>query len=180
MAKLTAAWQLFNNRYLCDMRTTDFHSDHYLKEVGIPFSGNETVDVENRRYSCTRGYLTPIEIVTKHFDGRPVVILSGGHKIYELIIEHLEDWLHAVNIYGFPHEPPLDDLYMLEKFAELLYPQYNTYRLATINKPKGKEDGPNFFKLPTRATVGGEKYTNFNDLKPFEKIVYRIADRVGA
>ncbi len=179
MIEQHAAWQLFNNRYLCDMRTTDFFSEHYQREVGFPISGHGETDKQNRRYACTRAYLTPVEIVTKHFEGCPIVILNGGGEIYELIVRHLEDWHYAVSQFGFPHSPPLDDLYLLEKFAELLYPQYVSYQLAKLHQSRDVSKNRKMLALPIRGKASQETVT-FNDARPFEKVVHKIADRVGA
>lgn len=178
MDKPHAAWKLFNNRYLCDLKVMDFYSLDYLKEVGIGTSGDAQLDDEAKRGGI-HAYLTPIEIITKHYDGVVVTILTGAPEIYELIKQHLNDWLTSLMYYNFPYQPPMDDLYRLENFAELLHPQYISWRLSQVHSVNTKAKPLNRFALSLAKPIN-QASISYNDYAPFERIVHRIADYIGS
>lgn len=115
--------QLFNDSFLVYMPYSATVSRAELMEYGVVgVHSKESLERYLRDPILVKA--TIVQIATTMNNGDTVSLSNGQDAvvIYDLVIQHLENWLTI----GYEHLasrlPPLDDLMMLDELAKSLYP----------------------------------------------------------
>lgn len=97
-------------------------SETYIREFGIPSSGNKEIDAaQNSQYTVT--YLNIDRMVELYREGAPIYVLESEapKKIYEAISEHLHAWKDTIENGINVNAAPYEDLILLDNFAHAIY-----------------------------------------------------------
>lgn len=118
----TAAWKIFNKMFYVAIPNLHLYSEDFIRQVGIHAPDSQMQrDLLNqpRRVSMTLA-----NIINHRENGASVTFLapSGGKEAFDLITEHLTDWVTIMKGHLNFEKPPLVDLEMMENFAMELYP----------------------------------------------------------
>ena len=128
--KRDTAWYIFNKLYHCKLRLIDTMSVDYIKEFGMMSSGDSDLDRESANTLIDR-MLTIAQMAEFFNKGVTIRVLKDADcvSIYNAITDHLIAWKEQMNRIFNPSSAPIDDLKLLDKFAESVYkravPQMN-------------------------------------------------------
>lgn len=140
------------------------YDEQWLKQVGVPTSGDRNIDRElaNSEILCQ---LTIAEMAEKFANGATLTLEDPKKsvEIYETINEHIGDWRQiSSNPLGM-EEIPVEDLRMLEELAIEIYKIARGYRVKQLEDSKGltflsKRPASRFTpdKASIRSSVKGE------------------------
>lgn len=118
----TAAYKIFHYYFRCYIAQHQLYSKEYLKNVGVPITGNKTIDSAMAN-SKTLAQMTIMEMAV-HLDNGANLTLEDPRKsveIYQIIREHLTNWQRQVQTSIVISEAPVEDLRMLDKLASEVY-----------------------------------------------------------
>lgn len=111
--------RLFNAR----VQYIDTLSDEYIKTVGVPSVGEEIYD-RDMKYNLVNIMIT-IDGMVEHFKKGNTIRISNHSDtkvIYDIIVDYLNAWnnrlSNAINV----NSAPVEDLRVLDTFAEKIYP----------------------------------------------------------
>jgi hypothetical protein len=124
----TVAKKLFTTLFHCKIPELHRHDETYLREVGHHVTGDKAWDKE-LMHQLVDVYLTPVRMVTLFSIGSQIVFHNPRDAlvVYDLIKTHLENWQRAIEQSLHPQNPPMDDLRLMEEFAEAIYPLAKVY-----------------------------------------------------
>ncbi len=157
--------------YKIRVRWIDTTSTHYLKEIGMPSSGDKRIDQEQANQWIVT-YQPIAKMVDLHRVGSPIKIIdpSDPKRIYEAVTEHLNAWKHQLT-YGLNiGNAPIDDLIAMDRFANDIYP------FAKDQMKPGEQDSPfiRYLRSVNPLSVGLSNIIQKNLVKPKDDDVVRI------
>ncbi len=132
--KNNASVRIFNERFEVEIPSMFLYSAEYLA-VHNPHT-NEDGDVDmDSAMRLTRVRLPIAGIVTHYSEGTRISFPNpkDTHVIYNIIMEHLNDWLRIVTTQYVNMIPPFVDLRYMEQLAEELHPYATQYNPAEAN-----------------------------------------------
>lgn len=118
----TAAFKLFNYLYRVYIPQHHMYSNEYLKQFGIPTSGDSALD-KAQANEMTLTQQTIAGMAELHADGAAIALEdpSKSVEIYEILRNHLNDWSRAVHEAFHDINPPIEDLRKLDDLATEVY-----------------------------------------------------------
>lgn len=121
-AEKQPAWfKIFYYTFNVNIQQAHLYSEREISEYGVPSSGDAATDREmaQERMWCPS---TLDQIIEWHRQGLRLQFASTEDMvtIYEILQRHLLDWQEELTS-DWPRAPNLDDLKVIEKFAEHLY-----------------------------------------------------------
>ena len=146
----SAAYRLFNRRYLCKIQQFFTMDPELIQRTGLPTTGDEKLDMQMRN-EWTSIYMTPVVMVHYMERGAGFMLedVTQANDIYQDIGEHMRNWLVALQTNPNISKAPLDDLAKFDDLASVLYPY------ATTAQRRLPERGAMSGFLAKRAKVGG-------------------------
>lgn len=140
--KKTAAWRLFNVRYIATLPQYHLYTKEYIELYGVPSSGSRAVDRTLASQKVTVR-LTAVQMAIFLDEGADITLgdPKDSVKIYDDLVEHLND-LKRVEQNSFDGEfnVPIDDIRKLEKLAEIVYTIARGFKLK-----EGRAHGTGLF-----------------------------------
>ena len=133
----SAQWKIWNDRFLCQMRSIDTMSTDYIKIFGTLTTFDQTLDRQMHNEMVDR-YLTIIQMVKYYHEGINVYIKKAedSKTIYVLIQEHLQNWQREMQIPFRVDKAPTEELAIMDKFAEVVYEHAKWYLdTALVDSP---------------------------------------------
>lgn len=155
-----ALWDILYKVRLPYLQTT---SVEYLKQFGVPTSGNKEIDKEMASQLITT-YLPIVELV-KHFKNGVQIRLvdhMDPKRIYDAISDHLENWKSQLTFGINIGEAPIDDLVDMDKFAHSVY-EHAKYHMVDA------DDGSPLSKSLSRLNPFGSKSSLRASVLPSDK-----------
>lgn len=128
VASHSAAKKIFEYFVECYIPSMYLYSQEYVDAFGMYTSGNESVDIQNHQKPI-RVQLTVAQMA-KHFsDGASISLVEPeeSKQIYGWIVEHIGDWQNEITRDPNRLDVPIEDLRILEKFAEAIYPMARNF-----------------------------------------------------
>jgi len=119
----SVAYEIFHTPFLCRIPAIYMYSAEYLAEAGTYTTGDPKMDMAIMREPLER-YMTVAGMVLFHDEGAPITLVNvqDSVKIYQLLIDHLENWKVVFQtVLGF-EAPPREDFIMMDRFARALHP----------------------------------------------------------
>lgn len=112
--------------------------DHaFAAQFGLQTSMDEAVD-SGRMNAPVAARLTVVQMAEKAHQGAQVALMNpeDSKQIYEWIRDHVSDWHDALLMDPNRRDAPLEDLAILEEFAQQLFPMARMYmeRQPTTSK----------------------------------------------
>jgi hypothetical protein len=163
------------------------YSVEYLKEYGLPSSGNKDIDKEQFNQRMTT-FMSIDKMVEYYKQGCPIYIVDKDDtkKIYDAISKHLNAWKQQID-YGLNvGSAPFEDLITLDQFANVVY-EHAKYQFIpeTENHPLAQFlsqfHGLRFGGLKPVSTlpsvVDSHLQSGLNLLRDEKKEVYTPEDR---
>lgn len=123
----TVAQRIFFDRYWVLVPELHFRTDKELELMGR-YSNNDPELDRQLMMNKIRIYI-PIAGMCQYLEEGVRVELdtpTDSIVIYKLLVQHLQNWVWLTNQLN-PPEAPLDDLRIMDRFAEILYPVACTY-----------------------------------------------------
>lgn len=120
--KIDTATYIFHHLFLCRIPYLASMSVEYMKQFGIPSSGDKETDLIMSKQDITT--MLPIsEMVKYHADGVAIAIVNRSDikDIYQLISNHLSKWEKHIRVSINLGNAPLEDLALLDDFANTVY-----------------------------------------------------------
>lgn len=113
---------IFNQLFKCRIRDIDTMSTDYMREFGVPYSGDLETDMAILKAPVQR-YFTINEMVEFFRKGIPfnVIRYEDTAIIYEKISDHLNAWRKEIEFSYDARHAPLQDLIDLDKLASVVY-----------------------------------------------------------
>ena len=129
----SAQWKIWNDRFLCEMKSIDTMSTDYIKIFGTLTTFDPALDREMYDEMVDR-YLTIIEMVKYFNDGIDIYIKKpeDSKKIYILIQEHLENWTREMQIPFREEKAPVEELKIMDRFAETVFEHAQHYLVTAL------------------------------------------------
>lgn len=129
----TVAKKLFTALYHCKIPEVHRHDEVYLREIGHHSTGDKGWDKELMN-QLVDVYLTPVRMVYLFSVGSPIVFHNplDAVAVYQLLNTHLENWQAIIERSLHPQNPPMEDLRLMEEFAQAIYP------MAKMHMPKDR------------------------------------------
>lgn len=132
----SAAYKLFNKRFLINIQNKAFYTPFELEEIGFTSCGsvkdNETYLNEYRLVQTT---LDKIAEWNYRGDSIRLTDLRDATDMFRIMDEHMNNWLKVTQAYPLTKLPPIEDFEALDKLCEMLYP------LVDINLNKVEDPG---------------------------------------
>lgn len=103
--------------------------DHaFVEQFGLQTSMDEAVD-SGRMNAPVPARLTVAQMAEKARQGAQVALMNpeDSKQIYEWIRDHVSDWHDALLVDPNRRDAPVDDLAVLEEFAEHVFPMARMY-----------------------------------------------------
>lgn len=115
-------WYLWTPMFMCRVPNIQTMSPEYIKHFGMPTSGIEEYDRQTANELVHR-MLTINQMVDFYAQGTSVEVCDSKDTktIYEHISNHLSAWRKEVENGFHIKNAPLDELQMLDKFANKVY-----------------------------------------------------------
>lgn len=165
-----ASLKIFHSVYVCIILERYFHTEESMRTRGIHVSGDETRD-RNFLNQTRHVYLTIANMAELYEKGATITLEqpSKAIEIYEIIEQHLKDWLNILTNQFHVSFPPLEDFEALENFMHGL-----EYTVKALNEGKIPEKGvikrlsrfqrrlaiaPSPQQIVAGAKYGGARYT---------------------
>ena len=128
----TPAYQIFHFYFPCRVQNIHRYTAEALREVGIVSSGDRAVD-RAQALQFVDVSLTIAGIAEYFSQGVTVEITKPEDtaKIYRIIKQHLDNWLHYVRSNVHCIESPDEDLKKLDNLAAELYPHARYFMVET-------------------------------------------------
>lgn len=116
------SWYLFNERFMCRVPNIQTMSVDYLRQFGMPTSGDPRIDQEMANELVQRS-LTIDRMFEYHRSGVQVRVMKEKDtaRIYEIISNHLQAWRTKLQREMNVGNAPLEDLIALDAFAAVVY-----------------------------------------------------------
>lgn len=147
----TPAFKIFHFFYEVIIPQHHLYSNDYLKEFGIPTSGDSAVDKEMAN-SPTYARKTIAQLAELVSEGASITLSNpeDSVQIYETIQAHLKQWNDKISRSPVDIKPPLEDLRLLDELAGLVFQVARRYMKESV--PEGY-----FEKLSRRNSLGMNK-----------------------
>lgn len=119
----TTLWYLFNQRFRCRIPYAKSRKISELRLRGLPSTGDAKLDHQISR-SVIETMLTVNQIAEYYRDSVQVAVVKHEDtvRIYELIQNHLRDWIRALDSGSVAIEDaPTEDLILLDTLATAVY-----------------------------------------------------------
>lgn len=138
--KHSAAFKIFNYRFICQLAQMHLYTMEYLQQNGYATTGNPVEDRELAK-SKVHAQLTIAAMAVYHNQGVSFHLVnpSDAAKIYRILLRHLQDWNSTVNQQFNMVKPPIEDLRMFEDLASTIHP-YAAKDLAASEQHTGLSD----------------------------------------
>ena len=120
--KISTETYIFHHVFLCRIPYIASMSIEYMKQFGIPSSGDKEVDERMSKQDITT--MLPISEMAKYYSqGVNVSIVQRADvkDIYILITNHLAAWKRHIEKSINLGNAPMEDLIMLDEFANAVY-----------------------------------------------------------
>jgi hypothetical protein len=118
----SAAWKLFTYRFNCRVKQIHATPDWVFSDYGVISSGNRDIDAQMMD-NYMDILLTPMDMALYINRGVDLIVTTPADcvVIYELINQHLTDWVTALK--NSPHYTtgPIADLKMFDELATLVW-----------------------------------------------------------
>lgn len=117
-----AAYKLFHYPFRVRVPQYATYLEGEIEKVGVAISGFRDLDRECAAEMCE--HTTTISRIARwHAEGVKIELydIRDSVRMYDIIKEHLDDWLREARNPLSVREPPLDDLRMLDALADRLY-----------------------------------------------------------
>lgn len=126
-------------------------SVEYLREYGMPSSGDANIDKEQANQLLST-YLPIAKLVEYHKEGVPVRVINRDDvkKIYDAISDHLNAWKEQLTQGLNIGDAPIEDLLSMDRFANDIY---GHVKYDLINR----ETESNFVKAISKFGFFGKK-----------------------
>jgi ribosomal protein S7 len=113
---------IFHVVYLCKIPYIHTRSIEDLRRFGMPSSGYKEFDV-GQEHQLEDRYLTINQMLQFWLDGVTVRVskYEDTAKIYNAISEYLQHWLNHIRKTFSTNHVPVDDLQVLDNFANVVY-----------------------------------------------------------
>lgn len=115
-------WWIWNKLFRCRVSNIQSMSVDYLKQFGMPTSGDARYDKETAHEQVIR--MLSINQMVEYFrSGITVGVcdVKDTKEIYEIIVRHLEAWKQKLHFELNVRAAPVDDLVLLDDFASAVY-----------------------------------------------------------
>jgi len=124
------SWYIFNSLFRCRVSNIKTMSKDYLKNFGMPMSGDPFIDKQTANELVDR--MLTIEKMAEYFkNGVEIRVLKASDTkiIYDRIRDHLEYWANIMNNSINPGRVSgiLEDLQLLDGLASKVYPHAKSY-----------------------------------------------------
>ena len=128
----TPAYQIFHFYFPCRIQNSHRYTPEALKEVGLVSSGDRAID----RAQALQFVDVTLSIagIAEYLSQGVAVQLTRSEdsaKIYRIIKQHLDNWLHFVRSNVHCIESPDDDLRKLDELATEIYPHAKYFMVET-------------------------------------------------
>ena len=152
----SANWKIFNWRFHCEVPYIHTLTPADLKIGGIVVSGDRDIDLAMTKQKI-QTYIPISEIAEYHSKGVQVRLMNAERSviIYELILQHLNDWINHIQFSLNSSDIPVEDLEMLDALAVEVWKVARHY----IRNSKEVATTPLFRKLRdiNRGTATGRR-----------------------
>jgi len=120
--KHSAAYKIFHYYYNCLIPQHHLYTEEYVNTFGIPTTGNRDID-RNLAESAIEARMTISEMAQYVDDGATLEFLQPEKtaEIYEIIVEHLNNWRYKVDSSYQEVDVPIEDLKKLDYLAEQIF-----------------------------------------------------------
>lgn len=117
-----AAYKLFHYPFQVRVPQYMTYTEGEIETTGVAISGNREIDRECAQEMCSHT-VTLAQIAKWHQAGSRIELVNirDSVRMYDIIKEHLNDWLHKVETSHYEIEIPFEDLEVLDSLAEKLY-----------------------------------------------------------
>lgn len=115
----TAAYKLTHYKFSFHIPALHFYSAEYQKEFGITSSGDRGID--RQMMNSPVGTRDTILNMARMYDEGVEIRLDDPKdsvRIYEVLSEHLKNWNEAARTEHHLNDIPMDELRMLDEFAQ--------------------------------------------------------------
>ena len=142
----TAAWKIYHQLFYVAIPNLSLYSEDFIRNVGT--HAPDAQMQQDLMRQPRRVSLTLANIIRHRENGASVAFLTpkGGSDAFQLIIDHLTDWVTIMQGHFNFEKPPLRDLETMENFAMELYP-------FIVNRAVQKRNS-NTFSLKPRTFAG--------------------------
>lgn len=120
----TPAFKLWHYRFECTIAQMHLSTPHAHEVGGTISTGDREMDRELARTPVTV-QLTPAAMATNLEEGVQIQVNNpqDAAKIYVMIVDHINDWVRNSQMNPNFAGAPVQDLMLLERLAEELYPR---------------------------------------------------------
>lgn len=117
-----SSWYIFNQKFRCSVPHIDMRSSEHIKMFGMPSCGIKEIDRETASERIDT-YLSINQMVEYFKRGALVGVrkVADTKIIYERITDHLNAWKLQLQNGLNNGDAPIDDLMLLDQFANAVY-----------------------------------------------------------
>ena len=114
--------EIFDRRYLVRVPELFMRSRADMALYGTPITGYKAIDNDLPNRTITT-YMSIADMVDRFRDGAVISVVNYDdiQPIYESIVRHLTAWKNTIEIAINMNDPPIDDLLVMDEFAEVLF-----------------------------------------------------------
>lgn len=122
VSRHTAAFKIHHYRFIVRIAQFHLYSQEQLSHTWRVTSGNAEVDRALAEQQVA-AQLTIAEMAEHHANGATMTLETpeDSMKIYDIIHQHLMDWMRALETHAVPPNAPLEDLRKLDALASDIY-----------------------------------------------------------
>lgn len=164
----TSAWQIFNRYFFVQVQNTFLYTEDFLRHKGIVSMSPQEAAAEMHSFRHTA--MTIAELVDLRMQGAPVIFtqVDDSVKVYDLIVEHLQDWAKIAQRGIYDRMPPAEELFILDEMAAELHPYVVRHQMRQLNTGRDVRGlGQAFFGGKTQQnTYTLDKANGYKNIAP--------------
>lgn len=118
----TPAFKIWNYTFECIVAQMHLATIEYLQQAGTITTGNAEID-RVMAQEKVHARFTIAAMMEMHKEGVPFHLCHPPDSavIYQILHDHLQDWVHAVNLNPGIREAPIEDLRAMDALAAEIY-----------------------------------------------------------
>ena len=164
----TAAWIIFNRHFFVRVQNKFLYSDAFLQHKGIISMTPQDAEAEMNSFRLTA--MTIAELVTLRMNGALIQFteVTDSVTVYNLIIQHLNDWAEIARGGIFDTMPPAEELFIIDEMAAELHPYVVRAQMRQLNNGRDTRGlGDAFFgKSAPQVTYTTDKANRYKNIAP--------------